>query len=303
MEGQSGVRRTTGFMKAMLWLGVALVGTAAGQLYFFPTRTGDFFAWTIAVPLTAAFLGGFYGTSFFLAAMSARRGTWVEARVALPGVQVFVWLTLFATLLHIDLFHLDVDDQIARGAAWLWLVVYIVDPPLLTIAYVLQLRRRGSDPPRTRPTPIAFRALLGVQAVVTLVLAVVLFAAPDVGASWWPWALTPLTARAIAAWLAGLGLVLVSAIIDNDWERLKPAVVTYLVLGILQVGALIRYRDDFEGGLAGRVYLSMVALILLTGIWGTAAAYRTRPDALPREAPRDMPGDGHPGDPVGGRGL
>jgi hypothetical protein len=137
----------------MLWLGALLVTLAGIQLYFFSTRTDKLFAWTIDVPVTAAFLGAFYWTSLFLAVQSAIQKRWAMARVGLVGVQVFLWLTLVATLLHLDRFHLTADDRFTRGAAWLWLIVYIVDPPLLTYAYLRQVRLRQQDPPRHHPTP------------------------------------------------------------------------------------------------------------------------------------------------------
>src|SRR5206468_10879005 len=120
--------------------------------------------WTIKVPLTAAFLGAFYWTAIPLAALSATRRTWAEARVGVPGVFVFLVLTLATTLLHLGLFHLHSDDSVARGAAWLWLVIYAGDPALVAVAWVLQSRIRGVDPPGRPSVPRWYRAVLAVQA-------------------------------------------------------------------------------------------------------------------------------------------
>ena len=277
MTSRPEVQRTTRAMKAMLWLGTLLVLTAGIQLYFFTEDTDRFFSWTIDLPLTAAFLGAFYWTSVFLASFSALQTTWANARVGLVGVQVFVWGTLVTTLLHLDKFHLDDPDPVAQGAAWLWLIVYAVDPPLLTFFYLRQLKEPGGDPVRTFPLPTWFKALLTAQAVIALSLGVLLFVAPETGASLWPWELTPLTARAIASWLLGLGLVLVSAARENEWNRLRPALGAYVVLGILQAVALLRYRGSFDLDLGGWIYIGCLALVFATGIYGILAVWRLRP--------------------------
>lgn len=261
-------------MRGMLWLGALLVTLAGIQLYFFSTRTDHLFAWTIDVPLTAAFLGAFYWTSLFLAVQSAIQTRWAMARVGLVGVQVFLWLTLLATLLHLDKFHLSADDNFARGAAWLWLFIYIVDPPLLTYAYFLQVRQKLADAPRRHVTPTWFRACLALQAAVTIGIGAALFVAPDHTSSLWPWALTPLTARAVASWLLGLGLVLVWAVRENDWVRLRPATISYTVLCLLQLIALLRFRDTLESGISTWLYVAFVISVGALGLVGVAAAGR-----------------------------
>jgi hypothetical protein len=263
----------------MLWLGALLVTLAGIQLYFFSTRTDHLFAWTIDVPLTAAFLGAFYWTSLFLAVQSAIQTRWAMARVGLVGVQVFLWLTLLATLLHLDKFHLSTDDNFARAAAWLWLFIYIVDPPLLTYAYIRQVRQKLTDVPRRHVTPTWFRACLAVQAAVTIGIGVALFVAPDHTSSLWPWALTPLTARAVASWLLGLGLVLVWAVRENDWVRLRPATISYTVLCVLQLIALQRFRSALESGPGTWLYVTFVITVGALGLVGVVSAGRLSSEA------------------------
>ncbi|MEA2509042.1 MAG: hypothetical protein QOG21_1124 [Actinomycetota bacterium] len=274
----NGQRRTEliPLMRGMLWLGALLVTLAGIQLYFFSARTDHLFAWTIDVPLTAAFLGAFYWTSLFLAVQSAIQERWAMARVGLVGVQVFLWLTLFATLLHLDKFHLSAGNHFARGAAWLWLFIYIVDPPLLTYAYVRQIRSDLPDPPRQHATPRWFRVCLSLQAVVTIGVGAALFIAPAHTSSVWPWVLTPLTARAVASWLLGLGFVLVWAVREHDWIRLRPATISYIVLCILELIALARYRSSLESGPGTWIYIAFVISVGLLGLYGVVAAGRKK---------------------------
>ncbi len=82
----------------------------------------------------------------------------------------------------------------------------------------------------------------------------------------WPWALTPLVARATAAWLISLGVAAAHALLERDARRLRPAAVGYVVLVVLQVIALARYPDRFAwGSAAGIIYLIVLATMLLVG--------------------------------------
>ena len=122
------VRKQVPLMRVALYTGSFLVFLAGIQLFVLTTRTDHYFAWTIANPLTAAFLGAFYWTAIPLAFLSARRRVWADARVGVPGVLVFLWATLLTTLLHLGKFHFSSPDRFAKGAAWLWLIIYSADP-------------------------------------------------------------------------------------------------------------------------------------------------------------------------------
>lgn len=65
------------------------------------------------------------------------------------GVLVFLWLTLLASLLHLSTFHLTGSGP-AAVAAYAWLAIYAVDPPLLTVAVWRQLSRAPTPRARLR---------------------------------------------------------------------------------------------------------------------------------------------------------
>jgi len=165
---------------------------------------------------------------------------------------------------------------VARGAAWLWLVIYAGDPALVAVAWVLQSRIRGVDPPGRPSVPRWYRTVLAVQAAVVLTVGISMFAVPGTAAHLWPWPLTPLTARAISSWLVGLGLVLVAAIRERDWTRLRPATFAYVVLGVLETVALLRYPHTVDWVRpAAWAFVVMLASVLATGLFGVAAARRS----------------------------
>lgn len=271
----AGCRRTGPLFRFVFASGGILSFLAGIQLFAFSERTDDFFAWTIAVPASAAFSGAFYWSSVVIAAASFPRREWARARVGLYGLVVFFWLTLAATLLHVDKFHLGAGETAARVSGWIWLVVYVVVPVFWIVAFVVQSRIEGPDPPIETPMPAGYRAVLLVIGVVLLVVGVVLFAVPSAAADIWPWPLTPLTSRASGAWLVGAGLVLGTMWRERDFDRALPGAAFCTSVSVLLAIALVRYPDDVEWG-RGAVYVVVLTAVFALGVIGLVRARRPR---------------------------
>ena len=274
----AGYRPLVPGMRWLLFVASVLVLLAGFQLFVFTERTDTFFAWTITNPLAAAFLGASYWASVSIEALAARQALWANARIAVPAVLTFTVLTLVATLLHLDKFHLGGGFAAGtRAVTWAWIGIYTLVPLLMLIILVVQARTPGSDPPRSAVLPGWLCGLLAAQAVVLLGFGVALFAVPEQTAPVWPWKLTPLLAQATGAWLISLGVAAAHALAERDARRLRPAAVGYLLLVGLQCIALARYSHQFEWGSAsGAVYLVFLATMLVTG---AAGLIRGRPGA------------------------
>ena len=274
---QGDVRPVSRATKLLLAVFVALTALATNQLYVLTEHTDAWFAWTIRPPLTAAFLGGGYGAGFLMVLLALRTHAWAHARVPVVTVLVFSTLTLVATLLHRDRFHFAADGAVARFAAWFWLAVYVVVPVALVLLAVRQQRMPGADPERRQPLPTWLAAVLVGQGAAMLVVGVILFASPDRSATLWPWTLTPLTARVVAAWLVAFGIASLLALLERDLERLEISAVAYTLFGILQLVALARYEDSVRwGSVAATVYLVLVLTVVPTGAYGLWTSARGR---------------------------
>jgi hypothetical protein len=267
-----GLRPLVPGMRRLLFTAAVLVLLAGFQLFVFTGRTGTFFAWTIANPLAAAFLGAGYWASVAIEALAGRQKLWANARIAVPTVFVFTVLTLTATLLHLGQFHLG--GQFAAGTRIVtvaWIAIYVLVPVLMLVVLTVQARTPGTDPPRSAPLPVWLYGVLAAQAIVFLGVGIALFAAPAQAAPLWPWKLTPLVAQATAAWLISLGVAAAQALVERDARRLRPAAVGYLLLAALQAIALARYPHQFHWGTApGIVYLIVLGVMVLTGAVGLA---------------------------------
>jgi hypothetical protein len=265
-------------MRLVLSVAAVLVFLAGLQLFLFPTRTADWFAWTIDVPMTAAFLGAAYWSSAVLEVAGARSTTWGRARLTVWPVLVFTSLTFVVTLVHLDKFHLGPEHPTsARIVAWGWLAIYAGVPVIMTTALVLQVRDRptsAGDGVR-RPLPAALQWLLVALAVVLLAAGCALLVAPEWAAHGWSWPLTPLTGRAVGAWLVGLGWAAAYARFIDDVDDVRPLGVTGLAFVVLQAIALARYGDAVDSsGWQAVAYLAVLAWIAAVSAWILALGAR-----------------------------
>jgi hypothetical protein len=209
-------------MRRLLYVNSALVLVIGIPLYLLSPQTETYFAWTIHPPLTAAVLGAGYWASFVLELLSARERLWARTRVAVPAVLLFSTLTLAITLVHADRFHFHSRQLITRAGTWGWLIVYVSVPVAMSWLLVAQLRRARPEPVRIALMAAWVRIVLTVQAAVMLGVGMPLLLAPTAMLGVWPWALIPLTSRAIGAWAIGFGTIAAHAAWENDWWRLRP---------------------------------------------------------------------------------
>lgn len=254
------IRPVTRELRWTLYLVSALLSLAGISTLVLANQTEDLFAWTIMPPLTAAFMGGGYWASVTLILLAARARYWAHARIAIPSTLVFATLVLIATFLHFDRFHEDHPIMVA------WVGIYIIVPPIIGLFAARAALAPGSDPPRVAPLPRWARAAILVQTPM-LPLGAALYLVPEDVDGVWPWPLTPLTARVVAAFLIGLGLGAAHSLIEGDWLRLRPAAATAALFGLLQLLNVTRYSGTFDwDDIRTWIYLLGLAYLLAFGL-------------------------------------
>jgi UPF0716 family protein affecting phage T7 exclusion len=261
--------------RALLVVFGVLTLLAVAALFVRPDTTDRFFAWTIKPPITAAFYGAAYLAGCTLVVLSLRADAWVHARAGVVTIFVFTVLSLAATLTHIDKFHLNASEPVARAAAWFWLAVYIVVPVVLVGMIALQARTPGTHPERLHRLPRPLAAALAVEGAVLFAIGVVLFAKP--GLLTWPWLLTPLTSRVVGAWLTSFGVAAGLAVYEGDLARLRAPSLGYLVFGVAEIAVLVRYAGSISWRGVTWVYLSFLVLVVLTAAAGVLLTRRSPP--------------------------
>jgi hypothetical protein len=216
-------------------------------LYPVPGDTGRLFAWHIASPLTAMVLGSAYlgGAYFFVRA--ARATAWHRIKGGFVPVGIFAALLGVATVLHWPLFnHRHV-------AFWVWALLYFTTPLLI---FGVWLHNRREDSPSVAGEvllpPVAAQVIRGVG-VAAVATGALLFLMPVTMARWWPWAVTPLTARILGA-IFCLGVAGVAAPADRRWSTARLPVQVALIMLVLMLAAGLRARTEFTGGAATWVF-------------------------------------------------
>lgn len=263
-------------MRRLLYAAAFLVFLAGLVLFVFPLRTAEFFAWTVTPPMTAVFLGAAYWASAGLEVAGARSAGWDSAKLAVWPVFIFTALTLGVTLLHLDRFHLSPENALlAQIATWAWLAIYAIVPvAMLAVSWVQLRSRRPALKPVTAGRPVlppALRLLMLGIAGVLLLYGVALLAVPLPAATWWPWQLSELTARAVGAWLVGLGWSAAQGQFSRDLRTVRPVALTSVVFVLLQAIALLRYGGALAWPSAQAIgFVTVLLAIGVAGAWALA---------------------------------
>jgi hypothetical protein len=143
--------------------------------------------------------------------------------------------------------------------------------PLAMVAgLVLQARATPgpTDADVVRRLPSALRWLLAGLAALLLASGVALLLAPEWAAEAWAWPLTPLTARAVGAWLVGLGWAAAHAGLVDDAASVRPVGLTGAAFVVLEVVALLRHGDALDwSGWQAAAYVAGLAWIALVSGW------------------------------------
>jgi hypothetical protein len=265
-------QRTIDEMRPLFDAAWVATGVAFVVLYFFPERTAAIFAWTIDPPLTAAFLGAGYSAGVVLVAGSRRQRVWAKVRLGYMSVMVFSTLALVATVIHADRFHFT-EGGAAGFAAWAWLFVYLAVPTAMFFLLFRQRTEPGDDPPQSNRMPMLVASVLGVAGATLIIWGLALFAVPTPTARTWPWPLTPLSARMIAAWLIAIGATAVLAIRERDLALLRTPCGAMLAYGVFGLLAVLIRRDELTGSVPGAFVL--LAAIGALSIVSAAVLRRT----------------------------
>jgi hypothetical protein len=263
------IRENIPAMRRLLLPFAVLAGLGALQLYLFPHDTDRYFAWTLQPQLSATFMGAGFAAGVLLTILSYRRQPWAVTRTATFTIFVFTLVMTVATFLHLDKMHLGSGPVTARIAGWLWLAVYTVVTPVLGTLIVLQIRTPGVDPSRLAPLPRSLRIALVALGVAMLVIGGALFVTPTTMDGVWPWAITPLASRSLAAWIVAIGWAGLQVAYEDDVLRVRPAAATFAVIGVLWLLGAVRGSADMGWErVSAWVYVAFTIVATALGAWG-----------------------------------
>ena len=237
-------------------------------LYVLPDRTGELFAWAVQPRMTAMLLGGAYlvGAYFFVRAATATH--WHSVAIGFLPVTVFALLMAIATVLHWDRFNH------AHPAFLAWVFIYFATSILVPIAWLLNRRTDAATQEATdQLVPAGVRRVLGILGAGTLLLSLLFYLQPQLMIAVWPWHLSALTGRVMAALFSLTGAGEMAIALDARWSAVRIALQGQMIALVVVVGAIIFSWQDFHATSlltwvlgAGMLFLLLLASPLLY-IW------------------------------------
>lgn len=235
-------------------------------LYGVPTRTTEFFAWTIRPEMTPIIMGAGYGAGVYFFYRVSTADRWHTVAPVFLGITTFTWAMAIATVLHWANFNHGHHTFV------LWVILYAVTPVLVPGLWLLNRRTdSGTRSPGSPDLPRPVRVVAGGLGVSVTASAILLFLLPELMIASWPWAVSPLTARILAGWFALFGVVNVAVAFDHRWSAARILVQSQaLGFGLVLVG-VVRVWENFDQtnpltwGVVGGMVVYLVAILAVYG--------------------------------------
>ena len=257
----------TNYLRFLLYvLVLPLLFIAGFQLFVLSEQTATYFAWTFAAPISAAFMGSGYWAAMLHAYSGGRARDWAYVRTSAGASLTATALLSVTTYLHFDKFHLASPLLITRFVTWVWIAVYVFVPPIIAIGWILQ-NRQPSQMRGQNPLPAWMRGGFVILSACALLSGLGLFFAPEAMSKLWPWAVPPLAARALGAWLSAFGVACGALVTENDIQHGAGTSSSLCAFCVLQLIVLVRYASAVEWGkpLAIAYVLFLFLGLLTTG--------------------------------------
>ena len=267
-DGRARADACSSLTRGGIWVLLVLAAANGLFLYLVPAQAETDYAWAIKPPVNAAFIGAGFLAGTLATGLVLRFATRWRSFSTLPiALWVLASSLLLATLIHNDRFKWDYPPT------WVWTFVYAAVP--LAIPFlVMRQRANADDAPPADPRLKPLKVVSAIFGVVMLAGAIALFLAPVELGEHWVWPLTPLLARAVAAWYALFGTILLSSAVglrrpaDGD-RRLRHD----RLLEHPAAAPPVLHPDDVSG--AGWWIAGMVALLALA-VYALALAWPQR---------------------------
>jgi hypothetical protein len=250
--------RVLGLTRAGVWILLVLAAANGLFLYVAPGLADTDYAWAIQPPVNAMFIGaGFLAGTLATGLVVATATRWRSFSLLPPALWVLATTLLAATIIHQDRFKWDYP------LTWVWALVYAGVP--IAVPYLVMHQRRIAEPePAADPRLRTVRVLSAIAGVPLLIGAAALFVAPVELGEHWLWPLTPLLGRAVAAWYALFGTMLLTCALGL--RRPAEAIIPYATLAawcVLLLALPLARPDDVSGaGLWIALMLVLLALAL-----------------------------------------
>ena len=190
---------------------------------FNPGYLASIFTWLELPPLHARFVGAIYafGAVFMASCLAARYQAQVRWAVQMIGL----WTGM---LFIISLLNLSAFD-FSRLPVWIWFLSYIIYP---IVAIWMTIRQPQLMQRADLPGPALanwVKGFLLAQGILVTTLAILLFFAPALMSTLWPWKVSPVLAQMYAGPLLSYGLGSLLYARQEHWSGVRSVLPGMLV--------------------------------------------------------------------------
>lgn len=256
--------------RALAGIIVPILFAAWVMLYLFPNNSGLLFAWPIKPQMGAMMLGGTYlgGAYFFTKVFRSHQ--WHTVRLGFWPVSAFAAIMGIATILHWDKFTHGHISFI------LWAILYFTLPLIIPVVWYLNQRtNRGEPDPRQVLLSRPLCLVIGFVGVIMSAASLILLLFPQWMLPIWPWSITPLTGRALAAMFVLPGLLSLGIAYDRHWSSAKiPFQAQLIAIVFILVAFIFSSQDIFWSQLGTWTFIGGLLLELFLIGWAYLEARR-----------------------------
>jgi hypothetical protein len=166
---------------------------------------------------------------------------WHRVGLGFPPVAVFAAFMGLATILHWDRFN---HGHVSFFA---WTFLYTTTPfAVIAIWFYNRRTDPGTSEPGEVILPFTWRWIFAISGGVLLAFGILLFIFPETMIPFWPWQLSPLTARVGGGWLAMPGVFALLIARDKRWSSARLPLESLFLSFVLLLLAIPRAWGDFD---------------------------------------------------------
>ncbi len=235
-----------------------------------PSRTEDFFVWTVTPVINARLMGVMYANALALIAIGVFQTSWGRVRIIMVVITLFSILATVLTFFYLKPFLAHPWFHLVY-----WLGMYLVLFFAAPYVFLTQEKKHGGRLPIQISLHNSTRLLLGAFLLISLICGLGLLFQVETVNQVLPWALTPLVGGLIGVLFITHTIAYAWALWDGDWLRIRPMFWQAPLTGLLFILLPLLHPADLrpDAGTALALYYTLAGLAVLSSL-GIILSYR-----------------------------
>jgi hypothetical protein len=248
----------TSILRWVLWAHTLIAGAAGLAFYLFPSVAASLWPWPLP-GLAARFVGA------LLISGATYSGLTVTARNDLPIAGTLLTASGYSLIALVGVIH---GGELGWTAQLLiWAAIWAITALIFVVLLIMVQARGLFTTDATRPMPPAARAFFTLHMLLVAPVGLVMYLAPSLAQSLWPWTLTPINIQLVGAMFVVTAVLSFWCRRQRAWSAIAPALATYGTFTTLAlIASLIHFSLFNPTRLVTWVFLG-VYIVVAGGAW------------------------------------